>query len=370
MAEGRWNVVLRANALSKRPTTCEPLPVYEMMRALAWVIARALMPYPDLVRRWRVRRAAFGLVSRGPFPADDLVSGTDIAELVLLRVLWLQRQTRRAVRSRQREAAVLLARSSMEAAILGVWCLRCPGAVESLRAAQLKSAGTSLVALIEMTDIFPKHLIEQAIRALGQPKQGRTVRDMAKAIDVATGGGIEAELYDRWYAPTSTYFVHANASSLSRHVGAKSKRTGRPSMPWTRRSPVRVTDACVGLVATAVAENAHKPSRLFTTYALGHSQRVLPPTAVLLAKGASRSANFSTMIRRWREAIGLQSYLAGPGREDAPSCREAQVRALFDFVFEDPDIPRGAFEPLVDHVVQKIIDEWSNQPDNTRVVAT
>lgn len=42
----------------------------------------------------------------------------------------------------------------------------------------------------------------------------------------------------------------------------------------------------------------------------------------------------------------MRSYLAGPGREDTPSQREAQVRALFDFVFEDPDIPQGAFEPL------------------------
>lgn len=99
-------------------------------------------------------------------------------------------------------------------------------------------------------------------------------------------------------------------------------------------------------MATAVADHLNKPSRLFTAYALGHGQRVLPPTAVLIAKGTSRAVNLSTIFRRWREVISVRSYLAGPGREDTPSQREAQVRALFDFVFEDPDIPQGAFEPL------------------------
>lgn len=243
-----------ANSVSNRAMTCNPVRVYVAMKAFIWLIVRAMMPYPDLVRRWRVRRAAFALISRASFPADDLVTPGDVAELALLRVLWLQRQTRRAVRSRQREAAVLLARSSMEVAILGLWCLRCPGAVESLRAAQLKSAGTTLVAFVGATGIFPKHLIEQAIRTLGQPKQGRTVRDMAKDIDAATGGGVEAEIYDRWYVPTSTYLCMPTPSrclgmsGLSRSVPAGLRyrgRTGRrsasptpTSASWLLPSPI------------------------------------------------------------------------------------------------------------------------------------
>jgi hypothetical protein len=250
--------------------------VIEIVMALARVVLRGVMPYADLVRRWRIRGAAKALVSRDPFPDDDDVSGRDIAELALLRVLWLQRQTRRAVRGRHREAAVLLSRSSMEAAILGIWCLRDPDAVPRLRAAQVKAASSGLIAFLEPTGIFPKALLEQALEALGPSKQGATVRGMAQDIDRATGGGIEAELYDRWYAPTSTYFVHANASSLSRQLGTKSRRKSRPAMPWARRSPVRVADACVGLVALALAEDGSVPSRRFIEYTTDHAVVFFP----------------------------------------------------------------------------------------------
>ncbi|PZG01485.1 hypothetical protein C1I99_07030 [Micromonospora deserti] len=53
-----------------------------------------------------------------------------------MRLLWLQRETRRAVRTRQREAAALLARTSMETCILGLWCLHNPTAASKLRTSE------------------------------------------------------------------------------------------------------------------------------------------------------------------------------------------------------------------------------------------
>jgi hypothetical protein len=57
------------------------------------------------------------LAARDLWPKDEAaVTALDFAQLALLRLLWLlwlQRETRRAVRTRQREAAALLARTSM-----------------------------------------------------------------------------------------------------------------------------------------------------------------------------------------------------------------------------------------------------------------
>lgn len=63
---------------------------------------------------------ALDLATRDLWPQDEAaVTALDFAQLALLRLLRLQRETRRAVRTRQREAAALLARTSMETCILG-----------------------------------------------------------------------------------------------------------------------------------------------------------------------------------------------------------------------------------------------------------
>ena len=59
---------------------------------------------------------------------------TDVARLALLRLLYLQQATRRAVRSHQDEAATMLARVAIETYITGLYCLYEPGAVRSCRA--------------------------------------------------------------------------------------------------------------------------------------------------------------------------------------------------------------------------------------------
>src|SRR5437867_5714754 len=92
--------------------------------AIARVVLRGVLPYPDPARRARVRRHARNLATRDPLPQDETaMTGLDYARLALLRTLSLQHETRRAVRTRQREAAALLARTSMETCILGLWCL-------------------------------------------------------------------------------------------------------------------------------------------------------------------------------------------------------------------------------------------------------
>ena len=79
-----------------------------------WRLVRSLvlsaLPVPDLLSRLKVRRAARDL-ARGCDPWPGMAaSGDDAARLALHRLLYLQRATHRAVRSRQDEAATMLAR--------------------------------------------------------------------------------------------------------------------------------------------------------------------------------------------------------------------------------------------------------------------
>ncbi|MEV4539803.1 hypothetical protein AB0J82_39125 [Asanoa sp. NPDC049518] len=332
----------------------------DLLRATAGLVLRGILPYPDLIRRTRVRRKARNLVLGRPFPRDDEVTGLDMARLALLRVLDLQRQTRRAVRGRHREAAAQLARTSMETVILGIWCLREPDAITILRGAQLRSAKSTLASLLEMTDLFPKAVLDQAVDALGPESQPPQIRRMAEAIDQATGGGIEAEFYRRLYLPLSTFFVHANAWSLSRYIGTASRFRTSPTVPWARRSPVRLADTCAGIMAVAVAHESAVPTQLLENYALDHGRRVLPPLAVLVAKRGGRSFDAGALVRLVRDATAVKRYLAGPGRFDARDVREKRVRAIFERVFEDPDLPRAALSPVVDHVVAMILEAYEN----------
>jgi hypothetical protein len=100
----------------------ERFRLWSRLSPVAWAVLRTLLPRPDLIQRRRVRSAARNLVTCSPWPGED-ATGTDAAQLAVLRLLWLQRQVRRAVRGRHREASVMLARASVETCILGLYCL-------------------------------------------------------------------------------------------------------------------------------------------------------------------------------------------------------------------------------------------------------
>jgi hypothetical protein len=90
-------------------------------------------PYPDLIGRSRMRHGARKLVQLRTWP-DMAATSDQAAQLALLRLLWLQRQTRCAVRGRHREAAAMLARASLETLLLGLYCNRVPDAISQLHA--------------------------------------------------------------------------------------------------------------------------------------------------------------------------------------------------------------------------------------------
>src|SRR5260370_1418976 len=89
---------MTVNAAQNAPGTAEPgerFRPWRRLASLAWVIARTLLPCPDLIRRCRGRSAARNLVTCPPWPGLA-ATGTHPAQLAVLRVPWLPRQTRPA----------------------------------------------------------------------------------------------------------------------------------------------------------------------------------------------------------------------------------------------------------------------------------
>ncbi|WP_239120587.1 hypothetical protein [Catellatospora chokoriensis] len=323
-------------------------------------VLRGTLPYPDVLRRVRVRRSARDLAARDPWPQDDTaVTGLDFAQLALLRVLSLQQETRRAVRSRQREAAALLARVSIETCIVGLWCLHNPDAVSKLRAAEIKTM-PAMLAFLSSAGLIPDTLIRQAVRTLGEPEKLLDVRSMAAQIDAATSGSLAVALYDGVYRHASHYFTHATSSSLLRHVTSGHRRTVRPVKSWARRAPVRLADACVGLLAGAIAERVSAPAALFVRYAEGHAWRVLPPMLFTMGKGVARRISIADALQIVKRAQEVRAYLASAGPGEASQDRETHLRDLYEELILrlDLDAPREAIQPIIDHFVVMVLAEW------------
>lgn len=289
-------------------------------------VVRGLLPYPDPACRRRVRVAARGLVRCEPWPADDATTSVDVAGLALLRVLWLQRVCRRSALLRNTEAVILAARSSVEACILGLYCLHHEDVVAGLRAANIKALNQILRYLVD-DGFVTKDLLDQSLAHLGQPGEAPNIGAMTTKIETATGSSGAVSLYRRFYVPSSTFFAHANAASLLRHVGSDDSLTERPIMPWTQRSAVHISDAAVGVLAAAMAANAGAPVAAFERYANAHLARAFTPLAVVAGRGLRRTVRLAEIPAVLRSIQGLRRYLASPqARTDPPEVRDARIR--------------------------------------------
>ena len=326
-----------------------------VLKGLVWPVARGALPCPDLMRRLRVRRAAKALVTCRTWPEDDTTTGLHAAQLAMLRVLWLQRETRRLTRGRHREAAVLMSRSALETSILGVYCLFAEDPVSRLKADNLRTGFEAIVELL--SDVVPRDILKEAITKLGTPNRSIGVRDMATHIDGKLRTDGTSKLYNLVYAPASSYFIHANAGTLGRHIRPDNKLSSRPTNPWLRRSPVRLADGCVGLLAVHLARFESAPAELFFQYGQAHLSRVLPPLLSLVGKRIGKSAGWTPLVQTTIRARKLRPVLAGP-LTDAE--REALVRDLFrDLSSLLGDVPDDALAPVIDFFVHKIVEEYA-----------
>ena len=195
----------------------------------AWAGVRGLLPYPDIPRRIRMRRTAFKLVTCRRWPGDD-ATGTDAAQLALLRLLWLQRRVRRAVRSRSTEEAAYLARAMVDACIVGLYCLHSGTAVADLSAAN-NSAARRVLGYLADGDFISQSAIDAAAGTLGEHGRDPNLRKLAEWLEKETGLWIAPKLYAAYYVPLSHFFAHTNAFTLTRHVQPDDTVRRRPDLP-------------------------------------------------------------------------------------------------------------------------------------------
>ena len=132
----------------------------------------------DPFRRRRLRAAAKRLIPAEAWATND-ATAKEIARVALLRVLFLQRETRRAARHVEPEAAAMLARASIETAISGLFCIHVPGAEELFDGELVKRAKRLLAGITEGADMAG--MFDQAFAQIGSGKLP-TVTGMVEQI--------------------------------------------------------------------------------------------------------------------------------------------------------------------------------------------
>jgi len=325
----------------------------------SWPIVRVaiagFLPCPDLPARWQMRREAASLIGLQAWPGMNATS-EDVAQMAMLRLLDLQKQVHRLVLLRQREASVMMARSGVETLLLGLYCMRVPGAVARLHAGNVKALGDTL-AYLEEAGIAPASVIRECARALGEPaKTHLTPWDMVQAIDDANDNKAARSIYRRLYLFLSHFSVHASGGTLLRHVSARGKLRRRPAKAWTRRAPARLIDAAAGTLAADLAQHAGKPDAHLVRYTSRHEARTIMPIVVMAFSGAgssSRPLSRRRIVDAARIMKEVYIYLwNGSSAADPIPVRMAYVRERFAAIMasNDPEIPPGAFDPLIEHV--------------------
>ncbi len=330
-----------------------------IMREAVWPVLRCVLPYPDPVRRARFRRAAFHLVTCEPWP-DDAASGPDAAQLALLRLLFLQRQARRAVRWRQREAAALLARSAAETCIAGLYSLHTDDATKAF-AAKDAAVLPRLFDLLVAAGVVSKGTVEATARQIGSDARLPTYGEMAGRIPEGPDRNTAAYIYGSFYRTLSHFFTHANGFTLGRHIRPDNRLQRKPVSPWPLRSATHLTDACAGVLAAAIARQADVATfQRSTGYASIHGDRVMIPVVAVGGTGLLRSVYWSRVPRVVLKARELRVYLDGPGLADSPAAREALVRRFFTEAYQ---VIRGSARNqemlaiVVDDMTRRVLSE-------------
>lgn len=361
-------------------TTLAPGDRFRLWPAV-WPLVRILvlsaLPVPDLPSRLKVRRAAHNL-ARGcdPWPGMD-ASGADAARLALRRLLYLQQATHRAVRSRQGEAATMLARVMIETYITGMYCLYEPDAVAKLQSGQLKMLRPMLEFLREDGGILsgvPRDVLDECIRRLdaGTPADGPKVWDMAEKVDAATRSTIAISLYNRFYRPTSNLAIHAGAAALLRHVRDDGRTSRKPSRIWGRRAPARIADACLGGLTAFLADREsaawHRTARHAATYANRHHERAIPPVTAISLGGLGRGLRLSQALQVAQAIARVREfgqYVQSGQDADDPAARATRIRSELQHLLAVPglDVPPGSLDPFIDYLAEKIVAE--TQPPTT-----
>ena len=254
----------------------------------------------------------------------------------------------------------MLARASIETLITGLYCLHEPEAVAQLQGEMVRNLPLVFEFLSDI-GMIPDSVLAECISRLefGAPAKGPSVEAMARCVDKATGGSTAIDLYKRFYRPTSALAVHTGAASLTRHVRGDDSISRTPQRTWSRRSPVRIADASLGLLTAAVAQRAGIPCQEAIRYIDRHGDRALAPVLVMSASGlrqAIRPRQLMTIIGQIR---GYGGYIWSGQDAGNPNIRRAKIRAgMKSLLFMlELDIPPESLDPYLDYVAAKIASE-------------
>lgn len=334
---------------------------------MASSLLRGLLPYPDLFRRRRVRSDARELVSCSPWPGNG-ATPLQLAELSLLRALWLQRETHHALLWRQEESASLLARTAVENCITGLYFLYSESPMEELRGGNSLALEHLCRYLIE-AGVVTQNLIDIVRDAIGGSGKLPSVADMADVVAKGTSDELSRNLYRRLYVPLSAFFAHANGLVLLRHVRSNGSLRERPAYPWVRRSAARTADGCVGILALAVASRADRPVTEFAEYADAHLKRSLAPLVIMAGRGFGTSTQWRRFPKAVRDVRAAIKYHRSEEFEaDAWEIRELRTRESTSGILRilDPQsVDEHTVERMIDELVAMILGPRPEESGNT-----
>jgi hypothetical protein len=157
--------------------------------------------------------------------------------MLLLRLLWLQNQTRRAVRGRRADDAAGLAREALETCIVGLYCLFSEDAVDKLAAANYRAAGKA-VSYMASTGLVSAAAIGSAVASLGTTGPNLNIAALADALAYKHDMPFVRELYGAYYARFRT-FMSTPMLSPSPGTSAGTTRPGVSQGPSGRAGQQR-----------------------------------------------------------------------------------------------------------------------------------
>jgi hypothetical protein len=319
-----------------------------------------LLPYPDPRRRRQARKAARRLVDCVPSAEIDPLP-IEIAQLALLRLLWLQRLSHGRFR-RPVDVDALIARASVETLITGLYWLRADD--DEARRAQGDTARAFRRLLEPFSDeeILPKVLIEGVAETLGPKAAPPSLLDMAKEVSRATGRRGAEDMYERLYRPLSILVAHPSAMALLRH--AKRDRVDeRPDRVWSTRAARHTADACMACLASELAEDKQLEATLLRSYFDAHIRRATSPTATILGRSLLRLLRPGRVRRIAGPALKLRRYYrSGRAALDPYPVRSAKTRLAFEEMFEAFDVPFLGESAVV---IEYFIEGLAGRPEVT-----
>lgn len=321
----------------------------ETTRAIR-TLALCLLPYHDPLARRRVRSGARELIAPGPW-AEEKANSNEVAQLALLRLLWLQHEARRAANAKIFEAVALLTRSGIDTCIVGLYCLVAPDAAERIN--QLNADNLKNMMRYLPTTFFDLETRSSLVELIDTPKKNPNTFDMVSAIDEAAGDDKAEMLYRAFYAPLSALYAHGGGMALLRHM-KNDEMTNRPSKSWLQRSALHIIDSCVGLLAAQLAPTRSCDSAAFNDYYEAHRRRSITPLFTMASANVSAAIDWPAVPASVRAGWRLRTYLSSDRAGfDDDQIRQQTVQELAERCFgavrasRDPAVLRLIVEGVV-----------------------